>query len=62
MGQVVNLRNARKRAARQGADERAAQNRLKHGQAKTELMLEAARSAKAGRDLDGHRLEPGDQK
>jgi len=60
MGQVVNLRTARKRALRQKADERAAENRLKHGQSKAELRLEATRSAKAGRDLDGHRLDQGD--
>jgi hypothetical protein len=60
MGQVVNLRTARKRAQRTQADDRAAQNRLKHGQSKAEVMLAAARSAKAGRDLEGHRLEQGD--
>jgi hypothetical protein len=61
MGQVVNLRTIRKRAVRQQADDRAAENRLKHGQSKTQVMLGAARSAKAGRDLDGHRLDSGDQ-
>jgi hypothetical protein len=60
MGVVVNLRTARKRAQRTQADDRAAQNRLKHGQSKAEVKLAAARTAKAGRDLEGHRLEQGD--
>jgi hypothetical protein len=60
MGQVVNLRTARKRAQRREADGRASQNRLKHGQSKAELKLAVARAAKDGRDLEGHRLEVGD--
>jgi hypothetical protein len=61
MGQVVNLRTRRKRAVRQLAADKAAENRLKHGRSKTERVLEVARSAKADRDLDAHRLDFRDQ-
>jgi hypothetical protein len=60
MGQVFNLRIARKRAARREAAEQAAQNRLTHGRAKAERRLDAAQSAKARRDLDGHRIDTED--
>jgi hypothetical protein len=61
MGDVVNLRRARKNAKRQAAERRAAANRLLHGRSKVERDLEAARDAKAGRDLDRHRIETGDE-
>jgi len=57
MRQVVNLRIARKRARRLQAAEKAEQSRLKHARSKAELTLSAARAAKAGRDLDGHRVD-----
>ena len=57
MGQVVNLRTARKQARRRQAAEQAQQGRLKHGRSKAELTLAAARAAKAARDLDGHRVD-----
>jgi hypothetical protein len=60
MGEVVNLRMLRKRAARRTAAEEAAGNRLKHGRSKQERTLEAAQSAKARRDLDKHRVARGD--
>jgi len=49
MGDVVNLRTARKRV-----------NRLAHGQPKAERALSEAHSDKARRDLDQHRIETGD--
>ena len=39
---------------------RADANRLAHGQPKHRRKLEAARQAKASRDLDQHRIETGD--
>jgi Domain of unknown function (DUF4169) len=60
MGQIVNLRLARKRAQRRAAAEEAAENRSKHGRTKAERTLEAAQSAKTARDLDGHRLDTED--
>ena len=60
MAEVVNLRTARKRAKRQQAQSLAAENRLAHGRSKTERLRDAARVEKARRDLDRHRIEPGD--
>ena len=61
MGQVVNLRTARKRAARDKATEEAAAKRLQHGRPKSERALQAAQSEKARRNLDRHRIDTGDQ-
>jgi len=61
MAEVINLRTARKRAERRQDEERAAASRLAHGQSKNARQLEASRQAKANRDLEGHRVEGGDQ-
>ena len=61
MGDIVNLRNARKRAERQRAERTASTNRLLHGRSKAERQLEAERKVKARSDLDRHRLETGDE-
>ena len=61
MGDVVNLRSARKRAKRQLAEREAAANRLLHGRSKAERELAAKRDAKARGDLDRHRIETGDE-
>lgn len=60
MAALINLRAARKRAKRQQDDQRAEAKRLAHGQPKPLRKLEAARRAKAVRDLDRHRIEEGD--
>jgi hypothetical protein len=62
MGDIVNLRRARKRAERQAAEQRAAANRLLHGRGKTEREHVTARDAKDRRNLDGHRIETGDER
>jgi Domain of unknown function (DUF4169) len=62
MGDVVNLRRARKRAKRELGEQSAAANRLLHGRSKAERELEAEREAKARRDLDRHRVETGDER
>ena len=62
MGDIVNLRRARKKAERQFAEQKASANRLLHGRSKAERELEAKRDAKAGRDLDRHRIETGDER
>jgi hypothetical protein len=60
MAELINLRSARKRV-RRGQDACAAEaNRLAHGQPKHLRRLQAARRAKADRDLDRHRIEEGD--
>jgi hypothetical protein len=60
MAEVVNLRTARKRAGRQQAEKDAAENRLAYGRPKSDLNVEAARRAKAHRDLDLHRTKTGE--
>ena len=60
MAELVNLRNARKRAKQRQDDLRAEANRLAHGQPKHRRKLEAAQQAKASRDLDQHRIDKGD--
>ncbi|MCZ7657994.1 MAG: DUF4169 family protein [Xanthobacteraceae bacterium] len=60
MGEIVNLRMARKRARRQEAAERAQANRIVHGRSKAERNLEAARAEKADRDLGAHKIDTGD--
>jgi hypothetical protein len=60
MGDLVNLRNARKQAKRRRAEETAAANRLAHGRSKVERNLAQSRSDKARKSLDQHRIETGD--
>ena len=60
MGELVNLNKARKRAARERNAERAAANRIQHGQTKAKRSLEAARAAKARELHEAHKLDPGD--
>jgi Domain of unknown function (DUF4169) len=62
MGDIVNLRRARKRAERQASEQLAAANRVLHGRSKAERNRESARDAKDRRDLDGHRIETGDER
>jgi hypothetical protein len=61
MGDVVNLRRARKDAVRRAAEREAAAQRHRHGRSKAARTLNAAQDAKARRDLDGHRIESGDE-
>jgi Domain of unknown function (DUF4169) len=61
MGEILNLRRARKNAKRQAAEQEAAGNRLLHGRTKSERELEAARKSKDRRDLDRHRIEKADE-
>ena len=62
MAELVNLRMARKQAKRRRDDRRADANRLAHGQPKLVRKLADAQRAKASRDLDRHRIEPGDER
>ncbi len=57
MADLINLRTARKRAKKRLEEARADTNRLAHGQPKHRRELEAARKAKAIRDLDRHRID-----
>ncbi|MCW2315397.1 hypothetical protein M2322_000931 [Rhodoblastus acidophilus] len=57
MGEVVNLRLARKRRERDERESEADSNRIKHGLSKAEKTLASARRDQDVRKLDGHRLE-----
>jgi hypothetical protein len=62
MGELVNLRTERKRAARRQKEARAAENRLIHGRSKTDRQLDAARNEKAATDFGQHRIDTGDDR
>ena len=58
MGEVVNLRQARKAKARAGREADAAANRAAHGRTGAERDLTDARAEQEARRIDGHRLGP----
>lgn len=60
MGELVNLRMARKQAKRDHEERQAQQNRLAHGRSKAARRLADARNDKAQHDLDQHRIGTGD--
>jgi hypothetical protein len=62
MGDIVNLRRARKKAERLLAEQKASANRLLHGRSKAEREIDAERESKARRDLEHHRIETGDER
>ena len=62
MGEIVDLRKARKKLERRLDPKRAAENRIRHGRTKAERKLERARETKVRRDLDQHRVEAGDER
>lgn len=55
----VNLRQFRKRKAREEKARKAETNRVEHGTPKSLTELEKARREKLVRDVEGKRLEPG---
>ena len=57
MGEIVNLRQARKAKARAGKEVEAAANRAKFGRSKAEKELEAGRRKLAERSIEGHKRE-----
>ena len=60
MAELVNLRTARKRAKRRAEDAQAETRRVAHGRPRRARELADAQRQKAGRDLDGHRIDTGD--
>jgi hypothetical protein len=58
MAEIVNLRLARKRKAREESERAAEQNRLLHGRTKAEKTRDRDESEKTASFLDGHRREP----
>ena len=62
MGDIVNLRIARKQAERRLAEQHAAANRLAFGRSNAERALDQVKSDRARRELDQHRIETGDER
>ncbi len=56
MAEIVNLRRARKQKARQEKGTAAEANRIKHGVARPARDLAKARTEKATRDIEAHKL------
>ncbi len=60
MGEIVNLRQARKRREREREALAAAENRAAFGVTKAERRKTEAERDKASRTLDAHRIDPPD--
>lgn len=61
MGDVVNLRQARKHKARAEKERQAEQNRVRHGRSKADRDRDRLTADKAEKFVAGHRRElPGD--
>jgi hypothetical protein len=58
MGDIVNLRQVRKRAARKDREAEAAANRAKFGQTKAERALKQSEAEKLRNTLDGAKRDP----
>ncbi len=58
MSEIVNLRQARKRAARAAAETEAAANRAQHGRSKAERAVTAAERESVRKILDGAQRAP----
>ena len=59
MGEVVNLRLARKVKKRVQAEAKAATNRALHGRTKTQKQADALEKARVEKLLDGTKRDPG---
>ncbi len=57
MGDVVNLKQLRKRAARDQSEKEAAANRARFGRSKSERMQDERRAGRASDFLDQHRID-----
>ena len=62
MGEIVNLRRARKQAERKSSEQTAAANRMAYGRSKAERALEQAKDERSLHELDQHRVETGDER
>jgi len=58
MAEIVNLRQAKKQAARKAARAKGDENAAKFGRTKTECNLQKAQAEKSARDLSAHKREP----
>jgi len=57
VAEIINLRQARKRKAREDKERVAAANRVVHGRPKAEKIRDALSADKAERFVEGHRRE-----
>jgi hypothetical protein len=57
MGEIVNLRRARKAQGRRKEEQRAEENRLRFGLSKAEKQLAEKTNELAERRIEGHRLD-----
>ena len=57
MGEVVNLRTARKRKARADSEKKAAENRVLYGRVKIDIALAKADRARSSALHEGHRRD-----
>lgn len=62
MGDIVNLRQARKQKARDGKLREAEQNRALHGRSKAEKQRDHLIADRSEKFVDGHRREPSGDK
>jgi Domain of unknown function (DUF4169) len=60
MGDLVNLKQFKKRVARQQSEQDAAANRARFGRTKSERELEEARAERGRELLDQHRIDGGE--
>jgi Domain of unknown function (DUF4169) len=60
MGEIVNLRQARKRRARDEASATAQENRVRHGRTRAQKEADARETEKRQALFDGVRLSPPD--
>lgn len=61
MGEVINLRRARKEREKAAKEAEAAANRLLHGRSKAERRLAEGEAEIAARRLEGHRRDEPDE-
>jgi hypothetical protein len=61
MSEIVNLRNRRKAKARADGAVKAAENRVRFGRSLAERELMKAAELKRARELNGRRLESGEE-
>jgi hypothetical protein len=62
MGEIVNLRRARKARDRSRDEDQAQQNRIRHGLSKAEKHLSEKTRAQEAKKLEGHRRDAPDDK
>jgi hypothetical protein len=61
MGEIVNLRRARKDRARREKDAQGQENRIAFGRSKAERALSSAQTRLETRRLDAHKRETGEE-